>query len=159
MLNLRSKSADWDFGATTFSQWTYGNLVLNLVNNSLGTNQRLSNFVPGRSAGCSFCTLSNNGPIPTETVIHLFFNCDSERPILSWFETTFLSDLNLDTREKLLKFWFFGIIQNNSTTNFFFPLALAQSFFYSIWITKLQKRLPARMVIEMETFFLMNKMT
>ena len=62
------------------------NLALNFSNNSLGTNQRLSNFVPGRAAGCSFCTLKNIGPIPIETVIHLFFDCDSVQPIMNWFE-------------------------------------------------------------------------
>ena len=146
--------------------WSHNFLPMDLrefsfkfFNNSLGTNQRLSNFVPGRAPGCSFCTLKNNGPIPTETVIHLFFDCDSVQPIMNWFETTFLSDLNLDNREKRLKFWFFGIIQNNNTTNILFSLALAQTFLFSIWRTKLQKRLPVRMVIEMETFFVMNKIT
>ena len=110
-------------------------------NNSLGTNQRLSNFVPGRAAGCSFCTLKNNGPIPIETVLHLLFDCDSVQPIMNWFEITFLSDLNLDTREKRLKFWFFGIIHNNNITNILFPLALAQSFLYSIWRKKLQNKI------------------
>ena len=128
-------------------------------NNSLGTNQRLSNFIPGRAPGCSFCTLKNHGPIPIETVVHLFFDCDSVQPIMNWFETTFLSDLNLDTREKRLKFWFFGIIHNNNLTNILFPLALSQTLLFSIWRTKLQKRLPVRMVTEMEVFFVMNKIT
>ena len=78
---------------------------------------------------------------------------------MNWFETTFLSDLNLDTREKRLKFWFFGIIHNNNLTNILFPLALAQTLLFSIWRTKLQKRLPVRMVTEMEVFFVMNKIT
>ena len=147
------------FWSNTFLSMDLREFSFKFFNNSLGTNQRLSNFVPGRAAGCSFCTLKNIGPIPIETVIHLFFYCDLVQPIMNWFEITFLSDLNLDTREKRLKFWFFGIIHNNNITNILFPLALAQSFLYSIWRTKLQKRLPVRMVIEMETFFLMNKIT
>ena len=43
-------------------------------NNSLGTNQRIGNFIEGRGQGCTFCTVANNGPILVEKFMHLFFD-------------------------------------------------------------------------------------
>ena len=126
-------------------------------NNSLGTNHRIANYIPGRAAGCFFCSTTNNGPVPSETVVHLFFECFSVRHILSWFENNLLSDLNFDTREKRIKFWLFGILPDNDETQNIFSIALAQSVLFSIWRTKLLKRLPIRLVAEMETFYTLNR--
>ena len=107
--------------------------------------------------GCFFCSTTNNGPVPSETVVHLFFECFSVRHILSWFENNLLSDLNFDTREKRIKFWLFGILPDNDETQNIFSIALAQSVLFSIWRTMLLKRLPIRLVAEMETFYTLNR--
>ena len=116
-----------------------------------------ANYIPGRAASCSFCSTTNNGPVPSETVTHLFLKCFFVRPILSWFENNLLSDLNFDTREKCIKFWFLGILLDNDETHNIFSLALAQSVLISIWCTKLLKRLPFRLVDKMETFYTLNR--
>jgi hypothetical protein len=39
-------------------------------NNILGINARVSHFNPEVDAGCTFCTLTNNRPVPKETIQH-----------------------------------------------------------------------------------------
>ena len=153
-----------DVKKSLLSFWSLNYLPMDLrefsfkfFNNSLGTNHRIANYIPGRAAGCFFCSTTNNGPVPSETVVHLFFECFSVRHILSWFENNLLSDLNFDTREKRIKFWLFGILPDNDETQNIFSIALAQSVLFSIWRTKLLKRLPIRLVAEMETFYTLNR--
>ena len=114
-------------------------------------------MVNGRTAGCSFCTINNNGPIPTETFIHLFFDCPQVTAVRNWFENTFLPDIPLVNREDKIKFWFYGITPDADGSTNIFILTLVQTILFCIWRLKLQKRLPVRNTVEMEGFLIMNR--
>ena len=126
-------------------------------NNSLGINQRIAHYAIGRLNGCTFCTIDNQGPIPTESFIHLFFDCPSVAETRNWYERTFLSDIQLNNRTDRLKFWFYGILPNSEDTYCEFFFALTQTILFCIWRLKLQKRLPIRSSIEIDGFFIMNR--
>ena len=110
------------------SWWGYSFLPMNLrefsfkfFNNSLGLNQRLARYLGGRGEECTFCLLANNfGPNLPESLLHLFYECDTTATIMGWFETTYLPELALNTRSDRIKFWFFGVLPDlNDNSNIF----------------------------------------
>ena len=129
-------------------------------NNSLGTNQRIGNFIEGRGQGCTFCTVANNGPILVEKFMHLFFDCPIVADIMGWFQNQFLGDINFTSREEKIKFWIFGILPPNENLGEQYntlSLLIAQQFQFIIWRFKLLKRLPVRVAFEMDFFYSLKK--
>ena len=126
-------------------------------NNSLGLNQRLARYVGGRGEECTFCSIANNGPNVPETFIHFFFDCYTSSNIRGWFGSTYLPEINFNTRSDQLKFWFFGIIPGTDDNSNTFILALVQIFVYSLWRFKMQKRIPVRSSFELEIFYNLDK--
>ena len=127
-------------------------------NNSLGLNQRLARYLGGRGEECTFCILANNfGPNLPESFLHLFYECDTTATIMGWFETTYLPELALNTRSDRIKFWFFGVLPDLNDNSNIFILTLAQTFLFSIWRFKLQKRIPSRSNFLLEMFYNLDK--
>ena len=126
-------------------------------NNSLGLNQRLAHFVAGQGPGCTFCTITNNGPIPLELFRQFFFDCPKSSSIRTWFENNFMPDIVFNNREEQLRFWFYGILPQNGDQLNIFILILAQCFLYSLWKFKLQKRLPVKTSFQLEFFYTLEK--
>ena len=147
------------------SWWGYSFLPMNLrefsfkfFNNSLGLNQRLARYLGGRGEECTFCILANNfGPNLPESFLHLFYECDTTATIMGWFETTYLPELALNTRSDRIKFWFFGVLPDLNDNSNIFILTLAQTFLFSIWRFKLQKRIPSRSNFLLEMFYNLDK--
>ena len=109
-------------------------------NNTLGLNKRLARFVQGAGAGCTFCRTFNNGPVPDETFIYLFFDCPSVNSILNWLENTFFPDIAFNNRDNRLKFWFFGILPLRNENFSILNLTISQTFLFCIWRCKLQQK-------------------
>ena len=154
---VETKKSCLSFWSNNFLPMDLREFSFKFFNNTLGINQRIVNYVNGRTAGCSFCTINNNGPIPTETFIHLFFDCPQVTAVRNWFENTFLPDIPLVNREDKIKFWFYGITPDADGSTNIFILTLVQTILFCIWRLKLQKRLPVRNTVEMEGFLIMNR--
>ena len=127
----------WSFNALPMDLREFG---FKFYNNTLGLNQRLARFVQGAGAGCTFCRTFNNGPVPDETFIHLFFDCPSVNNILNWLENTFFPDIAFNNRDNRLKFWFFGILPLRNENFSILNLTISQTFLFCIWRCKLQKK-------------------
>ena len=126
-------------------------------NNSLGLNNRLAHFVPGRGNGCTFCSNANLNPVPVENFMHLFYECNTVKRLRTTFENEFLPELQFNNLHEKIKFWIFGILPTSGDNSNNFMLTLTQVFLYSIWQFKLQKRTPVRMPFEMEFFSNMSR--
>ena len=126
-------------------------------NNSLGLNNRLAHFVPGRENGCTFCSNVNMNPVPVENFMHLFYECNTVKRLRTTFENEFLPELQFNNLQEKIKFWIFGVSPTSGDNSNYFMLTLTQVFLYSIWQFKLQKRTPVRMLFEMEFFSNMSR--
>ena len=126
-------------------------------NNSLGLNNRLAHFVPGRENGCTFCSNANMNPVPVENFMHLFYECNTVKRLRTTFENEFLPELQFNNLQEKIKFWIFGVSPTSGDNSNYFMLTLTQVFLYSIWQFKLQKRTPVRMPFEMEFFSNMSR--
>ncbi len=105
-------------------------------NNILGINSRVSHFNPDIDAGCTFCSLTNNRPVPKETVQHLFYYCPTTAPLITQFydkhlcnflispSTFFLANVSIIEKE-------------NHPLNITFDV-----FRYVLWQYKLEKKIP-----------------
>ena len=126
-------------------------------NNSLGLNQRIARYVGGRGEECTFCSLSITfGPYLPESFLHLFFECNTTASTMEWFEGTFLPELELNTRNDKIKFWLLGILPESNDNSNIFVFSLVQTFLFSIWRFKLQKRIPTRSSFALEIFNNLN---
>ena len=144
--------------------WGYSFLPMNFrefsfkfFNNSLGLNHRLAHFVAGRGQGCTFCTIFNNGPISPETFIHFFYDCDTSSLMRNFVKQEFLPEILFASRQSEIKFWFYGITPLPGTKQNLFITALTQTFFYSLWRFKLQKRVPVRTSFRLEFIYNLQK--
>ena len=144
--------------------WGYSFLPMNFrefsfkfFNNSLGLNHRLAHFVAGRGQGCTFCTLFNNGPISPETFIHFFYDCYTSTLMRNFVKQEFLPEILFASRQSEIKFWFYGITPLPGTKQNLFITALTQTFFYSLWRFKLQKRVPVRTSFRLEFIYNLQK--
>ena len=61
--------------------------LFKLHNNILGINSRVSHFVRGHPHTCTFCDLDRNPFENTESIKHLFFDCESVEGVLTEFFT------------------------------------------------------------------------
>ena len=154
---VETKKSCLSFWSNSFLPMDLREFSFKFFNNTLGINQRIANYVNGRMAGCSFCTIFNNGPIPPETFIHLFFDCPQVTAVRNWFENTFLPDIHLANREDKVKFWFYGITPDTNDCTNVFTLTLVQTILFCIWRLKLLKRLPVRNMVEIDGFLIMNR--
>ena len=154
---VETKKSCLSFWSNNFLPMDLREFSFKFFNNTLGINQRIANYVNGRMAGCSFCTIFNNGPIPPETFIHLFFDCPQVTAVRNWFENTFLPDIHLANREDKVKFWFYGITPDANDCTNVFTLTLVQTILFCIWRLKLLKRLPVRNMVEIDGFLIMNR--
>jgi hypothetical protein len=120
-------------------------------NNILGLNTRVAHFNNNINRGCYFCVNKNVQPIPDETFLHLFLECDTSRLIIQQFYRKFLTwdPLNNDD---VKKFIFLGQMPNSEVHNFFIETISISICFY-LWQCKLQKILPSQEGLLNELFY------
>ncbi len=126
-----------------YSNWNVSYLNSNIrefsfkyYNNILGLNSRVAHFNREINAGCTFCNISNNRPIPKETTIHLFYFCPTVCKIVSSFYDKYI--INLDNSKS--NYFLSDILPNERINN---VLNIVWDVFrYVIWQFKLKKQVP-----------------
>jgi hypothetical protein len=123
-------------------------------NNLLGLNTRVSHFNANISRGCTFCNINNIVPVPDETFIHLFFNCPVTRTILDALHNQKLSDMDCNTEQKLIQFYFLGINPRTAKNDNYFLSTIALLTMQFIWECKLKKVKPVYQTLLNDIYFL-----
>jgi len=133
-----------------FSFKFYGNI--------LGLNSRVAHFGININPGCTFCRLTIGQAIPSESFLHLFFECPSVVQLHDSFVDQFLDIDNLSLLEKK-RLWFFGELKNweNDKKINIFLLTCVTVFNFLVWESKLQKKIRSFNSIKMDFHFLLNK--
>jgi hypothetical protein len=109
-----------------------------LFNNVLGTNKRVSKFVPGHSPLCTFCTLARDPDLEEESINHLFQDCPSAEPVI--LEKTNWMGRNVDnniTRRDYLCRKKFNTVNKDLVWNVFVLILK-----FNIWDCKLKFKIP-----------------
>jgi hypothetical protein len=121
----------------------YGNrckeFLYKFRNNILGTNQRVSKFVPGIEAECSLC-VANKEPLPiqVESFNHVFFDCTYTGRYRVEIIERFFPELQNANEPDLKKLWYFGIVPGMQRNNLFISCMISEVNF-CIWKNKLKK--------------------
>jgi len=107
----------FDTGTRTF--------CFKLHNNTLGTNNRVSKFIRGKNADCTFCEMREIPDAEPETILHLFYSCESVETLI---QETFA--WLLQERQPVKRNDYFGIFtfENKHKTEVLLHI--------SIWIKK-----------------------
>jgi hypothetical protein len=118
-------------------------------NNTLGVNLRVSKFVQGLDAECSLCSVSGNQrPIPSESFVHVFFDCPVSDKYRSEIERKLFPELRNKTENDRKMFWFLGLLPGMNDSNLFINAVASLSNFL-IWECKLKKEIvPVGALIE-----------
>ena len=150
---LEKHFSSWD---KKFADNSIREFVFKFLNNCLPTNTRLSNFLDNHNRGCTFCLLKNRPPVTDETVLHLFFECDTTQSLMLNFFNEFFIDFNFDRVEDQKEF-LFCVPTDNRLRNYFISW-LRWVFLYLIWESRCRKRQYSWHSLKNELFFIMNKM-
>jgi hypothetical protein len=99
-------------------------------NNILGLNVRVSKFVQGIDAECSLCSVSNEQrPIPSETFLHVFFDCPVSEKYRSEIEKRLFPEIRNRTEMDRKNLWFLGLLPGTSDSNLFINAVISLSNF------------------------------
>jgi hypothetical protein len=121
------------------------NFLYKYHGNKLMINARVSKFRPEISAECSFCVKKKLLPAPKETILHLFWECESVSLII---ESLLKKYLSADPERKM---FFTG---RTGTDNFCkYTMIFCDVVKYSIWECRWQKKIPVLSEIENRTRF------
>jgi exonuclease III len=133
--------------------------IFKFNNNLLGLNTRVSHFNANISRSCTFCALGSVPiPVPDETFVHLFFECQYTSGIRNEFNGRLLPEINFVNVSNEKKFYFCGInLATEKQDNLFFEI-LTKVFMFSIWESKLNKKLPSFMKVLNDCYFLIDAM-
>jgi hypothetical protein len=114
--------------------------LFQFYNNILGLNTRISHFVPNQNRACTFCTITGNiNPVPDESFIHLFLNCETSADWHSQFLSIYFPNLVTMTAVQRAGFFFLGKIPAMDKDNLF-TICAVLLFQYCIWEEKLRKK-------------------
>jgi hypothetical protein len=108
------------------------------IHNLLGVNARIARFNVIVNASCTFCRLNNRLPAPSESFVHVFFECEFTDEIRRRVDSEWWPDLNAGNHRK--NFWLAGsanLLSGNR--NKFLQLAIFTVQYY-IWECKLKKQ-------------------
>ena len=107
---VRSFLAFWGFNFITNRQREFS---FRFYNNTLGINSGLSHFVQNVNPGCAFCIANHENVIPSETFLHLFYECSHTNNIITAMSLVLIPELNFPTETTRKLFWFCGINPNH----------------------------------------------
>jgi hypothetical protein len=130
--------------------------ILKFRNNLLGLNSRVAHFNANVNRSCTFCRYNNTVPCPDETLLHLFFECNATKSVLSRLKAELLPELSNLGQEIEKNFWFTGKnFVSNKIDNSFLEL-LSGATMYAIWQCKLKKTIPTFLKVINDWDFLIN---
>jgi hypothetical protein len=110
-------------------------------NNILGLNARVTKFVAGHPAECTFCVASNEPlPINAEGFVHIFFECQYSENYRRMAEAEFFPEIAGETIVNRKLFWMLGVVPDGLgyKINLFMQSAVL-SFNFLLWKMKLGK--------------------
>jgi hypothetical protein len=105
-------------------------------NNILGLNSRVAHFNMGINAGCTFCTINNDRPVPKETIPHLFYFCPTTSKIIDAFYLKYVIGIE-NSRKNFFLAEIFNSERINNVLNIVWDV-----FRYIIWQFKLRQQVP-----------------
>jgi hypothetical protein len=105
-------------------------------NNILGLNSRVAHFNNEIDAGCTFCKMTGPFPVPSESFVHMFFDCPSVYKIIQAFQNKYFLNQTI-SKEKYFLSNFSDVEKDNLPMNILLDLLR-----YLIWQDKLGKKLP-----------------
>jgi hypothetical protein len=116
-------------------------------NNILGLNSRVAHFNNEIDARCTFCKITGPFPVPSETFVHIFFDCPSVYKIIQTLYSRYFLNQTI-TKENYFLANYSEIEIDNLPINILLDL-----FRYLIWQEKLGKKLPSAttMLVNLES--------
>jgi hypothetical protein len=130
----------------------FRDFLYKFYNNCLGINTRISHFVPDRGRGCTFCSITRVGnvPVPDESFLHLFYDCDHTARIRNTFMNKYFNNFILD--DASLKLFWFGIMPERIPVD---CVTIISILFmqYGIWRAKLKNKVPSYPKVEGDALF------
>ena len=114
------------------------------LNNSLGLNTRISNFVENVDRSCSLCTAGAILPPCKESFLHLFFHCKITSNLQNEFLNKSMQSLaeSIVSEDDRKKLWFEFHNKNNQHPDLLLSATLCL-FQGTIWEFKLKKKAPS----------------
>jgi hypothetical protein len=113
--------------------------LFKFMNNSLGTNTRISHFNNDRDRWCYLCKRETPSVLTEETFKHLFSACNTGRRLKEGFLTKFFPEWTNINNEEWERLWLIGIHPGaNDKINLFICLTAYLCNFY-IWSIKLKR--------------------
>jgi hypothetical protein len=106
-------------------------------NNILGLNSRVAHFNNEIDAGCTFCKVTGPFPVPSETFVHIFYDCPSVYKIIQTLYSRYFLNQTI-SKEYYFLANYSEIERDNLPINILLDL-----FRYLIWQEKLGKKLPS----------------
>ena len=114
------------------------NFMLLRNNNKLLLNLQLSKFLDV-SPYCTFCSLfPSNTEQPTETVLHLFYECRITKQCLEPYFSNFIENFDFSLKKATFK----GIHELHHNANLYFNIDISIALTY-IFTSKTKKRIPS----------------
>jgi hypothetical protein len=110
--------------------------LFKFYNNILGLNSRVTHFNPDVNGGCTFCSIKGPYPVPSETIVHLFFECCHVNHVIESVTNKYLQNVELTKQNYFItEMGEFECV--NKPLNIFFDVLR-----YLIWQAKLEKTVP-----------------
>jgi hypothetical protein len=135
----------------------FRSFIYNSRYNCLPLNNRLNAYKPEIDPSCTYCRITNNRPVPRDSMAHCFFYCDSVKFLLTDFLCYIGDDYLLDESSFLKLFWFghkdgnkFLLINQVAYT------VLFDSFRYIVFKNRVRGILPSRDNLKQELFNLLK---
>jgi hypothetical protein len=101
----------WGMWNNTYFINTQREFLYKYFNNILGLNARVSKFIAGYSAECTFCVASKEPlPINSEGFLHLFFECPYGSKYRNMAEREFFPEIVARSEENKKVFWLLGLV-------------------------------------------------
>jgi hypothetical protein len=130
---LKSLYSNWN---VSFLNSSIRDFIFKYYNNILGLNLRVAHFNVEVNAGCTFCNITNNRPIPKETALHLFYFCPTiYRIICTFYDNYVVRIVNNKSN------YFVSDISANERTNNVLNIVW-DVFRYVVWQFKLKQKAP-----------------
>jgi hypothetical protein len=131
--------------------------IFKFRSNLLGLNCRVAHFNNNITRNCTFCRAAGVNPGPDETFIHLFYDCNFTKEILSRVKTTLIPELVGVGADIEKRFFFTGTnFLTGKIDNIFIEL-LSVVIMFSIWQSKLSKSRPTLHKITDDIYFFLNQ--
>jgi hypothetical protein len=139
---LRNKVLEcWDFKFVTNRQREF---LFKYTSNRLSFNNRLAHYNDRVNASCTLCVLEHRIPAPSESAVHLFFDCPSSESLHRSADRNFWPEftLNDESRKKLWLCFMSSTTNHTGNYNTFVQMAVCTVQFF-IWECKLKKHKPS----------------